>query len=140
MSTTYEAKNERPALGCGCCGGPDHDQCVCHIHQDISTSVRSKKCSVHKKENIKTATFEELINLCDAAEADWREKCAVIKTFPRDHMGLTPDCVKFSPEYRAAISALDFAFAKMRRINSFTSRTYPKEWRNRQRKHVGAAH
>lgn len=36
-------------LGCGCCVGPEHDRCTCHIHQDISMGLRARTCSLHRK-------------------------------------------------------------------------------------------
>lgn len=41
-----------------------------------------------------------------------------LKVFPRGSMGLTPDHVKLSPEYRAAKGAFDKAFAALRYFNT----------------------
>lgn len=35
--------------GCGCCAGPEHDRCTCHIHQDIRMGRRAGKCSLHRE-------------------------------------------------------------------------------------------
>lgn len=42
---------------------------------------------------------------------------AALKVFPRAANGLTPDAVKFSPEYRAAKAEFDRAFAAVRAFN-----------------------
>ena len=41
----------------------------------------------------------------------------LLKQFPRGPMGLTPDHIKFSPEYRAAKQAWREAFERLRRYN-----------------------
>lgn len=43
---------------------------------------------------------------------------AALQIFPRGPMGMTPDEVKFSPEYRAAKEAADRAFAALRHFNT----------------------
>jgi hypothetical protein len=43
---------------------------------------------------------------------------AVLRSFPRLASGLTPDAVKFSPEYRAAKAASDRAFQALRKFNT----------------------
>jgi hypothetical protein len=52
---------------------------------------------------------------------------ARLKTYPRNNVGLTPDSVKFSPEYREIKSAHDREFARLRAVNSFLLKTYPAE-------------
>lgn len=57
-----------------------------------------------------------------AAEADVRAASDALKQFPRGPMGLTPDHVKFSPEFRAAKRRYDAAFARLRAVNSVALR------------------
>ena len=57
-----------------------------------------------------------------AAEADVRAASDALKKFPRGPMGLTPDHVKFSPEFRAAKLRYDAAFARLRAVNSVALR------------------
>lgn len=50
----------------------------------------------------------------------WTELSRALKAIPgvgSGHCGLTPDHVKFSPEYRAAKRAVDQAFATLREFN-----------------------
>lgn len=42
---------------------------------------------------------------------------AVLRQFPRHPNGLTPDHIKFSPEYRKAKADVDAAFAALRTHN-----------------------
>jgi hypothetical protein len=51
----------------------------------------------------------------------------VLKTFPTCAMGLTPDAVKFSPEFRNAKQAFNAAFARLRAFNAVFTKTFAKE-------------
>ena len=66
------------------------------------------------------ATHDELLALRDRAQANVTAASAGLKAFAhlRAPNGLTPDAVKFSPEYRAAKSAYDQAFARLRAVNA----------------------
>lgn len=57
----------------------------------------------------------------------------VLNAFPKGAMGLTPDAVKFSPEFRAAKQAFDVAFAKLRNFNSAFTKAYADEIREERR-------
>jgi hypothetical protein len=46
---------------------------------------------------------------------------AALKPFPRGANGLTPDAVKFSPEYRKLKMRYDQTFAELRNINALTA-------------------
>ncbi len=66
-----------------------------------------------------------IIELCEQAEAAWREAGKAMKAIPgigSGPMGLTPDHVKFSPAYRAAKAASDAAFAKLRKLNAIRNK------------------
>ena len=54
----------------------------------------------------------------DQLYAEMKLAGAALKRFPRLANGLTPDSVKFSPEYRAAKAACDRAFEAVRAFNS----------------------
>lgn len=64
----------------------------------------------------------ELRALTDAASL-------ALKLFPKGDFGLTPDSVKFSPEYKAAKSAFDCAFQKERKFNQLVNKHFKKELR-----------
>ena len=53
-----------------------------------------------------------------ALESEVKKASADLKVFPRAANGLTPDAVKFSPEYRAAKSGFDRAFQALRKFNA----------------------
>ena len=71
--------------------------------------------------------FNQLI----ATAEDIRKKCEdasiLLNTFPRGPMGLTPDEVKFSPEFKEAKANYDFWNKKLRDLNGFISKNYKKE-------------
>ncbi len=52
---------------------------------------------------------------------------AVMKSFPRGPMGLTPDDVKASDTYKAAKKSFDIAFADLRSFNTIYVKKYKKE-------------
>jgi hypothetical protein len=51
-------------------------------------------------------------------EAAVKQASQALKQFPRGPMGLTPDEVKFSPEYQAAKRTYWIAFKRLRQFNS----------------------
>ncbi len=59
----------------------------------------------------------DLKALRDGLEAKVAEAARLIKSFPRGAMGITPDQVKFSPEYRAAKAGFNTAFNALREFN-----------------------
>lgn len=63
----------------------------------------------------------------DAIGADVARASAALNRFPVGPMGLTPDAVKASPEYRAAKMAFDSAFAGQRCFNASFVRTFRRE-------------
>lgn len=67
-----------------------------------------------------------------AIDAELSAAGAALKAIPgvgSGPMGLTPDAVKFSPEYRTAKSALDAAKARSRAFYAAFSKRYAKEIR-----------
>lgn len=53
-----------------------------------------------------------------AAEGEYYSASAAMGRFPRGPMGLTPDDVKASPEWRKAKARYDRAFANLRAFNA----------------------
>ena len=51
----------------------------------------------------------------------------VLQSFPKGAMGLTPDHVKFSPEFCAANAAFHAAFMNERRFNAWYTKAFKKE-------------
>lgn len=54
---------------------------------------------------------------------------AILQTFPKGDMGLTPDAVKFSPEFQVAKQAYDRAARAIRDLNGTYAKTFEKEIR-----------
>ena len=53
---------------------------------------------------------------------------AALKVFPREANGMTPDAVKFSPEFRAAKQEYNMAFSRLRTFNEAFLRTFKAEY------------
>lgn len=54
----------------------------------------------------------------DEIEQEVAAASAALKAFPKGPTGMTPDNVKFSPEYRAAKERYQRAFEALRTINA----------------------
>lgn len=54
----------------------------------------------------------------DALRIEVSAASAVLKGYPRMANGMTPDSVKFSPEYRSAKLRYDHAFDALRKFNT----------------------
>lgn len=52
-----------------------------------------------------------------------------LNLFPKGAFGLTPDDVKASPEFKAAMKEYNLAFACLRAANTFLTKNYGKELR-----------
>lgn len=66
----------------------------------------------------------------DALERDHRAAAFALKAVDgigSGRLGLTPDSVKMTPEYRAARAAYDRAFAELRSFNATFVRTFKAE-------------
>ena len=63
-------------------------------------------------------TFEEAKSAKADLEAAVEHAAAKLKAFPKGPMGLTPDDVKFGPEFRAAKAAHEQAFKRLRSFNA----------------------
>jgi hypothetical protein len=78
-------------------------------------------------------TFAEAKATASAIEIEIRATEVALDAFPVGPMGLTPDAVKVSPEFRAAKKAFDAAFAKLRAFNGYYVKTFAKELREDRR-------
>jgi len=67
------------------------------------------------------------------AEKEAGDRLKAIPGVGSGPMGLTPDSVKASPEYRKAKADYDLAFANLRSFNSWFTRTFKKEIRQERR-------
>lgn len=65
----------------------------------------------------------------EAARARSTAASAVLNLFPKGSMGLTPDEVKATPEWKAAKREFDNAFTSERAWNTFMVRYFSKEMR-----------
>jgi hypothetical protein len=73
-------------------------------------------------------TFEEARAIRDRREAEARAAGDALKAFPKDGpMGLTPDHIKFSPEFRAAKARYDDAWLRLRDVNHFIRKRFAKD-------------
>lgn len=73
-------------------------------------------------------TFSEAKAYRDQLEAELERLSAIINRFPHDGpMGLTPDHVKLSPEYKSAKLAWDAQFHKLRTFNAAFTREFRDE-------------
>lgn len=79
-------------------------------------------------------TFEEAKTEQATRRARADATSVALNTFPKDGpMGLTPDAVKFTPEFRQARAEYNHAFEELRIFNSFMLRTFAKECREERR-------
>ena len=86
---------------------------------------RRRTLSVRAQET----TYEEAKKVVNAAEAESKAAGDVLDTFPKLANGLTPDAIKLSPEYRAAKTRFNAAFAHLRRVNAWFVENFKKEIR-----------
>ncbi len=71
------------------------------------------------------ASLEDYMKMSDSLNDDLKIKSNVLKTFPKGPMGLTPDDVKSSPEYRKAKADYDKSFHALQYFNK-TTKNYAK--------------
>jgi hypothetical protein len=76
-----------------------------------------------------SSAFEEAKAEGALLEKEMAEAEAVIRAFPRGAMGLPPESVRLSPEYRAAKARTDKAFARLRAFNGVFVKRFAKELR-----------
>jgi len=76
-----------------------------------------------------SSAFEEAKAEEALLENEMSEAQAAINAFPRGPTGLTPDAVKATPEWRAAKTRVDKAFARLRAFNAVFVKRFAKELR-----------
>jgi hypothetical protein len=81
--------------------------------------------------------FEEAKTELALIEKEMAAAEAVMQTFPRGAMGLPPESVRLSPEYRAAKARTDKAFARLRAFNAVYVKRFAKELRAERTKRYG---
>lgn len=72
-------------------------------------------------------TFEEATIAADALYRELNATSRALQKYPQGAMGLTPDEVKFSPDFRRDKAAFDAAFKKLRAFNAKYVKTFRKE-------------
>ncbi len=74
----------------------------------------------------------------DALHEAVRDLGLWLNAFPKGAFGLTPDEVKFSPEYKAAKAAYDAKFEQLRNFNAGFYKMFKKEIKAAQRQKIAA--
>jgi len=85
--------------------------------------------------------FTEAKEKSTAINAEVASTSAVLKRFPKNAVGLTPDAVRLSLEYREAKANYDRAFARLRAFNEVYVKSFAKELkaeRDKRRGQLGA--
>ena len=72
-------------------------------------------------------TFEEAKIIAAALYAVVDQASAALQVFPKGPMGLTPDAVKFSPEFQLAKKNYDIAFQALRKFNAEYTKQFKQE-------------
>lgn len=77
------------------------------------------------------ARAEELNEACNVAGK-------ALGKFPKGPMGLTPDAVKHSTEFKTAKAIFDLAFARLRAFNSIYVKQFARERREERKRFLRA--
>jgi len=75
------------------------------------------------------ASFEEMIKVKTELESVAQAASKKLQSFPRGEMGLTPDSVKATAEWKLAHNAYQLANDKVRGFNHRFIASYGKQWR-----------
>lgn len=78
-------------------------------------------------------TYAEAKLIAAALDAEVSRAGAAMDVFPRGPMGLTPDSVKATVEWKIAKHQFDAAFAKLRNFNGAFVKAFAKEMRDERR-------
>lgn len=73
--------------------------------------------------------YEDAKAAVEQVEAEAKAAGAALRAFPRNAMGITPDRVKATPEWRAAKARSDQAFAQLQKLNASFTKRFAKEIR-----------
>lgn len=78
-------------------------------------------------------TFTEAKALAATLDAEASRLGAILQAFPKGPMGLTPDAVRATAEWKLAKHQFDAAFAKLRNFNGAFTKAFAKEIREERR-------
>lgn len=81
------------------------------------------------EENVRASAYAEAKRVVDKIQSESNAASAALQTFPKGATGLTPDAVKFSPEFKAAKTRFNVAVARERSANAWFYKTFKKEIR-----------
>lgn len=76
---------------------------------------------------VAASEYAEAKRVIDIITNESKAASAAMQTFPKLANGMTPDEVKFSPEFRTAKARFDSAFARERSANAWFYKTFKKE-------------
>lgn len=76
-----------------------------------------------------TFTFEEAKAAVARLDAGVTRTGSTLDAFPKGPMGLTPDAVRATPEWKKAKQEFDAAFADLRKFNAMFAKIFAKELR-----------
>lgn len=71
--------------------------------------------------------YSEAKQIANELNAASSASANVLNGFPKGQMGLTPDAVRATPEWKAAKAIADRDFAKLRAFNGFYVKAFKKE-------------
>jgi len=74
-----------------------------------------------------TLTFQQVKDISKEADAETAEASKELKRFPRLPMGITPDHVRKTQEWKDAQARFVKAFARSRSVNAFLVKNFKKE-------------
>ena len=83
-------------------------------------------------------TYDEAKNIRSKLDLACKEAGDVLRAFPRNAIGLVPDNVRATAEYRAARKAYEKAFALLRASNQRLVKTFKKEILEERRRFYAA--
>lgn len=78
-------------------------------------------------------TYEEYKEISKTLDASLSKASKALREFPRGDMGLVPDAVRTTPEYKYAKSEYDNLFAVVREFNGRVPKEYMRKARDERR-------
>lgn len=108
------------------------------VRKEHEARVRRSVGTQRGHSTIKASTaFDEARAESALIEKEVDAASDALRAFPRGSMGLTPDAIKSTPEYRAANARYQRAFAKQRAFNTTFTKKFAKELRAERDKRYG---
>jgi hypothetical protein len=71
-------------------------------------------------------------------EAEQSRLGAILRAFPKCQMGLTPDHIRATPEWKTAKAESDAAFARLQKFNAYFVKRFATEYRDERRAKAAA--